>query len=102
MMQAPRVVLDLVEAAARLSALQRSSDRLREMGIKYKKDMDSMADGWQGGGGRAFAEAAGKVHASFVINRLALEQLLDDVKASQRALAEKDAQAAKAINADFI
>jgi len=93
-MQAYRVVLKKPEVLAGAGALRCALGKLKDTGKKYQSDMNAMKDDWSGSGGRCFAEAAGKVQVGFFAGCLALEQMVYDAEASQRALTEQDRQAA--------
>ena len=92
-----KIIYNIPEIAVQTSALQRASGTLKEAGDKYQKMMDAMSNEWQGGSGKSFAEAAGRVEAGFVANRTALEQLIYDISGTKEILSGQDESNAKAI-----
>jgi len=88
-----RVVLKKPEVLAGAGALRSALGKLKETAEKYQSVMNTMKDDWCGSGGRGFAGAAGKVQVGFFAGCLALEKMVYDAEASQRALTEQDQQA---------
>jgi len=93
------VLLNNPELTSQANALQSACNELSKIETKYKNKMDNMAGDWWGESGKSFAEAAGRVEAGYTVNRTVLEQMIYDVKESQKTITERDTTIGKSLAA---